>query len=307
MLNSKKDAINAMLLMNDKNNTGHQSNYKENSRIMLIGGENFKNYCNNIKLKGKKALIPCGSADQSLELIRRGFDEIEIFDVNRLAKYILNIKKAAILSLTYEEYLKFIASLFEDVSITTKIYSLLDEETKEFLNILMANNSNYALRSSLFTHTRVSTEAFKYYKNNFSIYNEKSYYIIKKRLLNVEINYREMDIYNPYLLTNYDFIYFSNILLFSSKKELNDFVDSILPIYFRHLNETGILGLHYAHLYSDEPVVGYSYTNKDVETHKKNIEIFSSIYGYNTVYSSMEPSGFGSGLGKKDKVLSLIK
>ena len=303
----KKDATQAMLIMNDKNYTGHVARYDDVSRIMLIGGENFKGYCESAEISGKKAFIPCGSGDQSLELIQRGFEDVTAFDINKLSKYILKTKIAAVLSLTYEEYMRFITSLFKENDIKSKIYSLLDEETKDFFDYLLSNNSSYTLRSSLFSHTYISTELLKRFKNNFSVYDERGFYELKKKLLNSKITFKQMDLYNPSISDEYDFIYFSNILLFADDLKIDDFANTNIKEYLSALSPSGIIGLHYAHLYKNEPEVNYKYPKEDILAQLKNDEIFKHLEKYSNIETILSPSGFGRGLKKDDMVLSFRK
>lgn len=88
-----------------KNNISYGN--KDYSPIILFSNENGKAKNNIFNYEGKKVLCPTASGDQYLTAKFYNAKEIITYDINKLTKYITDLKIASIKALDYEEFLLF--------------------------------------------------------------------------------------------------------------------------------------------------------------------------------------------------------
>lgn len=82
-------------------------NYGKYSQVFCFSNEDMVGYYDRLNLRGKKVLTVAGSGDQAINAILYGAKEVHCFDINRLTKYEIALKKAAILSLYLESLISF--------------------------------------------------------------------------------------------------------------------------------------------------------------------------------------------------------
>lgn len=305
----KNEVNESVFLMNDFNYAKNHSVYRNVDKMMAFGGDNFKGLCEELDLNGKKAFTVCGSGDQSIELAGRGFTHIDVFDINIIARHMLNLKIAAIMVLEYDEFMIFSKKSFRDEAIFKKIVPFLNSETKEYFELLFRfKNRDYVYRN-LLTHKYTGDNAIiEACQTNFSIYNCKGFYLVKEKLLKTQIRFNQRNLFEPQKLDeNYDFIYFSNILLFSPIS-IKHFKEELLPNYVEHLNPNGILAFYYMHYYvncydnSMKAIV-----DQEIRTQDYNDRVMEELEDITNMQIILEPSCFGWGTGDKDLVLALRK
>lgn len=307
----KKEVNESVFLMNDFNYAKNHNIYKNVDKMMAFGGDNFKGLCEELDLHGKKAFTVCGSGDQPLELVKRGFTHIDVFDINLIARHMLNLKIAAVMALEFDEFIVFSKRLFKDENIFKKIIPFLNAETKEYFDLLFKfKNGDYVYRN-LLTHKYVGDNAImESCKTNFSIYNAKGFYQIKKRLLQAEIKFKQRNLFEAQELNdNYDFMYFSNILLFSPMS-IKCFKEELLPNYIEHLTPNGILVFYYMHYYAHLDNCSGLKKNvvyQEIKTQNYNDKVMEELEDITNVQVILEPSCFGWGTGEKDMALVLKK
>lgn len=175
--------------------------------------ENIAGYMHNLDLTGKKVITVTGSGDHALNAILRGSTDITCFDVNPHSKDYSRDKIDAILSLSYEDFIR---------------YLLLDNQLK----------SKYDLE-------------FKYYnpdsKKRCNLYlSREEFYRLKSLLASVSIRFIDANITDLKIKDHFDYMFLSNIsdylsLLYQSEeleryqKLLMQFLEYIDYIYFAYL------------------------------------------------------------------------
>ncbi|MCM1052830.1 MAG: DUF3419 family protein [Ruminococcus sp.] len=190
--------------------------------------ENINGYMSKLDFEGKNsALTVMAGGDFALNAILNGILSVDTFDLNRLTKYfVLGIKRSAILTFDYKEYLAFMTKLF---SSTTSIDDLSD-----MINSLMPNmdyiyslywqsiiSYNYNIQKrklkklNLFEMllTNIQGTLKSIYKNTYLI-SEENYNKLRMALGKVNITFRNVDILNVpdvYQSGQYDFVFLSNI------------------------------------------------------------------------------------------------
>lgn len=307
----KNEVNESVFLMSDFNYERTHNRYWKVDKMMAFGGDNFKELCEKLNLTGKKALTVCGSGDQAIELVGQGFTEIDVFDINLISRHMLNLKIAAIMALNYEEFMLFSKVLFKDYELFQKVIPFLNCETKEYFDLLFKMKNRNYIYMNLLTHKYIGDpELIKANKNNFSIYSCREFYMIKESLLKTQIKFNQRNLLEAQLLEdNYDFIYFSNILLFGNV-DIEHFKKAILPSYIEHLNSTGILVFYYMHYFANERDLSATHpllVTKNIFTQNHNISIAEKFQDLTNLEIAVEPSGFGWGTGNKDVILALKK
>jgi len=74
------------------------------NRIYSFTNENVAGYIDYFDLKNKSLLTVGSSGDQVINAFYKGCRDITLIDVNPFAKYYINLKIAAVISLTYQEF-----------------------------------------------------------------------------------------------------------------------------------------------------------------------------------------------------------
>ena len=84
------------------------NHYNDYSSVYKVSNEKIsaKSYQETLSNK-KKILSVIGSGDQILNSILLGTNDIDGYDISRFSKYFLQLKIAAILSLSKEEFMNF--------------------------------------------------------------------------------------------------------------------------------------------------------------------------------------------------------
>lgn len=77
------------------------------SKCYLLTTENIRGILKNDDLRGKTVLSVAGSGDQMVNAYAMGASNVTCFDINYLSAYQLKLKRAAIITLNYQEYLNF--------------------------------------------------------------------------------------------------------------------------------------------------------------------------------------------------------
>lgn len=166
---------------------------------------------------GKKTVFSItASGDQIFHHVLNGSTHIDICDISRFPNYFFELKKAAILSLSKPEYLKFFytaESYYEefDEYVYEKIRENLDEKSKEFWDGLFCFfDGNEIYESMLFSHEPLYLNSIL---DKNSYLTDENYEKLKTLLPKVEFKSMVNDIYTiiPQLTKSYDLVYFSNI------------------------------------------------------------------------------------------------
>ncbi len=305
LANIKNEALQSSLIIANPNYDKHHTTYQNIDKMMLVGGDNFRECLDKLDLPAdyNQALCVCGSGDQVLELAYRQFSKITAFDINKISRHILNLKLAAIRNFTYPEYLNFLQNPFTPEQIT-KLANSIQPETFAYFNYLLKMNKASAIYNSFCTHKYLTNPLAKSFLNrNFSFYQEPEYYTLKQNLPNSSITFQEMNIFEPQTLSqSYHLIYFSNILLFQT--DFPNFKTEILPNYLNHLAPGGILVLDYLHHYAGKTIM-LDWISQEYDLLYQKIETyFRDVVNRNF---SVKSSGFGHGIKSDDLVLAIKK
>lgn len=196
------------------NKLGHKF-FHDSSIIYRSSTENVSIYWNLLQNR-EKILSIISSGDQILNTILAGNLNIDGFDISRFPKYFLELKRAAIISLALDEYIKFFldCSYLDDddelYDMYIKFRGNLDQEYRYFWDSLFDFFDVYEVfGSNLFSTMQLKTHNIV----EFNPYLQKdNYRKLKEQIGKVNLNYYQGDIKTLKLPNKYDLINLSNII-----------------------------------------------------------------------------------------------
>ena len=214
---------------------------KNNWPMYVYATEMVGNYYSFLNISGKKVLAVCGSGDQIIEAIYYGAEEVFGFDINEFSKYMLDLKIAAIKSLTYDEFIKF----FGDEKVNEgfdyifflKLKDNLKEETKNFFDKAYNefDNDGKRLASSKYfrqrddwADRRVDIREVNQYMANNENYAKTRKLIDSKNIPFITADLSELPLRKELIGKKFDFINISNIPQHIESEDPLRFYDNIL-------------------------------------------------------------------------------
>lgn len=185
------------------------------SRIYKLTTENICGYLNQMDLKDKSILVPAASGDHLLNSILKGANNVDLFDINYYALFMVELKIAAVKSLSKDEFIRFFANGRNALSskIYNKIRQNLNDDALLFWDkvySLFPNNedlkkTNLFMKDSYYEDSLINVN--DYLKNdNYNYLKEKINIADNKKFINTNV----IDLPNK-LDKNYDIILLSNI------------------------------------------------------------------------------------------------
>ena len=207
--------------------------YHDTSFIYTTSNEKMNLYQSYLQNK-EKSLSIISSGDQILNLILSGCKQITGYDISRFTKYFLELKKAAIISLSREDFIHFRVNL--------------EKEDREFWDSLI----NFYDWSEINQSTLFSSQTMSFTSilQNNDYLKEENYSKLKNMISKVNYEYyiEDIQVLVSKLKSQYDFINLSSIMYYiSNYKDLL----SKLP-----LKENGI-ALTYLYQVKEELIQAY--------------------------------------------------
>jgi len=208
--------------------------------IYPFTNENIKSYYSIIDFQNKKVLCPTSSGDHILNALLKEPLNISSFDINPLAKYYVELKIAAIKTLSLEEFIMFFYNKKLSIhnhclskKIYTKFCDNLKGEYKIFWDYFFENYTRKQIfKSYLFSDDYLTLRGLLEVN---SYLREDNYYKLRNILNNHIINYYDINLSNLYSLDDkFDIILLSNIPYFieniydiNALKKLKDNLNAI--------------------------------------------------------------------------------
>ena len=218
-------------------------------------------YIKSFDIKDKNVLTVCGSGDQAFISLINGAKSVDTFDNNPLQYYILELKRAAILGLDKDDYLKFFPVFggnideMYNIKYYEQIKNHLHEDAREFWDNIYATNN----------HRLYLLELFSYPLDLGSNY-LLDYELLKEKLYEDSINFYYNDVYHISSCLNpntYKLIMLSNVFDHLYKnKEYNEieYIDMVENNFLPLLTNDGSCIFHYQ--LSSIPINSFkNYTN----------------------------------------------
>lgn len=201
--------------------------------------ENINGYISKFDLKDKSLLTVGSSSDQVINAVMYDCYNQTVVDICPYTKYYFYLKKAALMSLDYEEFEQFLfyknyfrnkhffsTSLFNKIKDTL---ATLDYNSYLFWTTLFSNCSVNRIRERLFTSDTLSTVILK--DVNPYLKDEKAYKIASDKIAKLQPKFICANMFDAELTGNFDNIFLSNMAQYyelQDFKKLLDYLDTLL-------------------------------------------------------------------------------
>ena len=225
---NEDDIVVAQRLVTGSYNPLRDDFYHETSIIYKTTNEDVRSYLNLLKDKEKIFSITA-SGDQILNSILVGSKDITACDVSHFPKYFLDLKIAAVKSLSLEDYLNFFVMTDEEnIEFSDKYYdelrSNLDKNSLEFWDHLFGFfDGDEIYNSSLFSR-KVYT--LKHFKERNPYLEKENYKLLRRKLDDVDIKYINTNLGNSDLSFNesYDLVNLSSIMYYGILRDPKNYL-----------------------------------------------------------------------------------
>lgn len=225
---NEDDIVVAQRLVTGSYNPLRDDFYHEASIIYKTTNEDVRSYLNLLKDKEKIFSITA-SGDQILNSILVGSKDITACDVSHFPKYFLDLKIAAVKSLSLEDYLNFfVITDEENIEFSDKYYdelrSNLDKNSLEFWDHLFGFfDGDEIYNSSLFSR---EVYTLKHFKERNPYLEKENYKLLRKKLDDVDIKYINTNLGNSDLSFNesYDLVNLSSIMYYGVLRDPKNYL-----------------------------------------------------------------------------------
>ena len=250
--------------------------------IYKFSTENIDGYINIFDFKNKNYLTVGSSGDQAINANFYGCNDITVVDLNCFTSYYFNLKKAALLALDYDMFIKFFSITNDKEFISKSIYNKIREtlhsislESLIFWDYVYDNNCNF---NNLFHYNLDGLTNINLF--NSYLTSEENYNIEKNNITKLKIrfiNYNILKSNKIFISEKFDNINLSNIYCYNTSfYKVRKFKEGVNKLIER-LSDDGTI------------LVSYLYdTNHNTcinEFRKNNIEA-TEYYTFKGVYES---------------------
>lgn len=194
------------------------SHYKRDDfdKIYNYTTENISGYLDKFDLDNKSLLTVGSSGDQAINAIYRGSKDITVMDVNVFTQYYFYLKKAALLTLSYENYIEMFyypeygSNFLCSKQLRDKL-CIVDFNSFKFWDMIYNEFSPMKIREGIFFEKKLSADSIV--NVNPYLSNENTYLKTKINIEQVKPNFLNKNILNDSdsLDKKFDNIFLSNI------------------------------------------------------------------------------------------------
>ena len=207
--------------------------YHYNSSIYKFTNEPINRYVNYLK-NNNKILSVTSSGDQIFNSILYGTTQIDSFDISRFPRYYVELKKAAILSLSKKEFISFFINTKNNsrqklIDMYNYLKMNMDDNYQEFWDTIFKRNG--VARTFLSNLFNSDTPIYTYFNNPYL--QDNNYKKLQNNLRHVEIEYIVDDIKKLVAKLDkdnkYDMVNLSNIISSTKLRDYKQIIES-LPV-----------------------------------------------------------------------------
>ena len=261
------------------------------SYIYPFTTENINAYLPLFDFKDKSLFTIGSSCDQALNAILCGSKAITIFDISPFICEYYYLKRAAIQTLTMEEFLKFFcyknypitfmdnAKAF-DMDLYLKLKETLKTcsyEAEYFWSEIFNKYNGAVIRNQLFSTDENKSKLLRCMNNYLK--NNENYNELSKKITEANVKFINGDIFTDKINGSFDNIFLSNLSSYYSLEQIKNLFDKMLL----NLNDDGRILIAYLYetdLYSDDYMEGEAEIYnipKTLQALPKNIDFDSFI------------------------------
>ena len=223
------------------------------TRIYPFTTENISGYLPLFDLENKTLLTVGSSGDQILNAILYGCTNIDMYDLCPFSKEYYNMKKAAVQVLSREEFINFfcnrgyhgkfdynnnafnISSYFK----MREVLKNIDYDSFYFWDYLFSSYGGLQVRERLFSDDEDFCGVIT--KINDYLINDEMFLKLRNKINDVEVKFKNGDIFDFELDKSYDNIFLSNIACYNDVLKMRELFDKLLS----YLNDYGRILITY--------------------------------------------------------------
>ena len=223
----------------------------EVSRTYLFTNEKIKNYLSLFNLdQSSNCLTILSSGDQVYNLVAKGVEKIDSFDINMFTEYYaLGIKRSMILKYNYYQFINTYRKLISKTISSEEISELLlglfpymEEKHRIFWQEIVDHYQKLdnCVKTNYFILLFHKFEVFDIFlENNYYLDNELIYNYMREKLANININFKQFNVIDIDKNVDkiYDFINLSNILDYFDYFYGNDWNYDVLTVFKEKLKK----------------------------------------------------------------------
>lgn len=241
----------ALKIVDNYGNNLKNAYFHEESFIYMKSNERIQDYVDYL-LNKRRILSVIGSGDQIINMLISSPEHIDCFDISVYPEYFLNLKLAALQTLTQEEFLNFFFSSaktsldeYYDDLYFEKMRKRLTKKYREFWDALLNYTNWYEITNSRLFSSEVVTKEYALKQNMYL--DDVVYYSMKDKINDVQFTFHTGDIFKTgsKLGDSYDLVYLSNILAYSDRSQYKELIESfnltangyVLTYLFGNLDE----------------------------------------------------------------------
>lgn len=233
---------NAINLSNDKVMNCHNVTEESGKFFWLypFTTENINGYIDLFDLKDKSLLIVGSSGDQVINAILKDCKDITVLDINPFTKYYFYLKKAALLTLTYEEFCKFFCYIdyprvfkynydafnYDSYNKLKEILKNIDEGSYLFWDALFDVCESNDVRRKLFSNDEDRVSVVK--GMNTYLKDENNFNQTKIKITTINPKFIKGNIFKLKLEKTYDNIWLSNIGCYFSLEDNKKLIERLV-------------------------------------------------------------------------------
>lgn len=221
--------------------------FSEYSKGYIFTNEDINGYLTSEEYNKNKALTILGSGDHVFNLISHGFNNIDAIDINKLEYYVYELKKCAIMHLSFWDFLNFFdainkSDIVKMLNYLAQLKKYLPEDVYKYFENVIIELRGDGLLPNLYTFSsRIS-----YIKGNLYLKGEDEYLNLRSGLEKAQVNLHFGDIRK--LISRfdggYDIVLLSNVVDYFGSydspltlEEFKNFMEKILKL----LNPDGLI------------------------------------------------------------------
>ena len=186
--------------------------FSQYSPIYRFANDNISGYLPSFDLENKKVLTVAASGDHPLNMALQGATDIACFDINKLAYYWLELKKAGVLTLDFESFKQaFLGGTFAQSQTYKQIRPALESDTKNFWDEVSQTRPD---GQGLFRKSFLGINKAYYQNINPYLVDGDNYSKLKRKLGKLNFNFVDCNIFDipqAFNKEKFDAMFTSNI------------------------------------------------------------------------------------------------
>ena len=225
------------------------------ANTFAFSNENMRQFINLLNIAGGRVATVGSSGDQVFYSVFKDAEEVTLIDGNPYAKPMVELKKSAVMNMSYDEFMRYWSKDFIlNKSDTMDLLGDVSVESRKFFEFLFnqIKSTRFDTRSEISKVINLhSFRALLLARKDYNLShgsefydNEPTYNILKSKLKNADIKYitAEFSDFHKELKGEYNSILLSNIWDYVREQT---YCDAVVPLINNNLVSNGTMQMHY--------------------------------------------------------------